>query len=218
MNRTIYAVTLLLFSSFAQATLVTETWVSTVTDTEDTNVWSIGEEFTFSITYDNASTRAIQYTDGLNRVGEFGGGDDTISSVPCSGTDPDTATCSVYSPTYTSFSNADWTGIDQVYDNVIDAGYTTTDFLNTNFSLAYTNSGDSYFDYYRDFIALSISTLSNWSYVAIFTGPPDDVVLKQAFLSTRLVTSSATPMPIPTPLALMGLGLIGLRLFHRRKA
>ena len=62
-TKPIIGMALLALSASANATLVTETWESTITSINHT-AFNIGDTFSWTVTYDNAAQRFSQYHDG----------------------------------------------------------------------------------------------------------------------------------------------------------
>ncbi len=132
------ALALICISSSASATVITESWLATVTGVSNHNAFAIGNTFSWTVTYDDASQRMTQYTDGLNGIGEFGSGDDQLLYDTCTVSYTGPGPCT-YTPAdiFTHFSDAvfDLSG----YFNVMElAGLTGANIHSNNGARAYT--------------------------------------------------------------------------------
>lgn len=67
----------------ARANLVRDTYQATITNVSNNNNFSIGETFSWTVTYDYDQLRMYTYGDGSNGIAEFGRGDDSINDIAC---------------------------------------------------------------------------------------------------------------------------------------
>jgi hypothetical protein len=194
----------------AQATVVTETYESTITNSNISAV-SVDETFTWTVTYDDASLRMHKYSDGANHVAEGGGGDDTLTATGC--------TFNVASSTH--FSDAQF-DVSAFYDVMAAAGFTGYDYYDANNSWAYQDGQvPSYW-----------FTVQNDDFYFLANDNPNQIgkfetkysygqlggyrTAQLSFTSIRF-TAPTSSVPEPASFALLGTGLIGMAISRKRK-
>ncbi len=203
-----------LASAAVHATIVTETWTSTVTSVNHTSAFAPGDTFLWTVTYDNASLRMHEYYDGANSVAERGGGDDTTRSTLCAGNQSSSPGCTHnYSSTYTLFADAQF-DLNELFTPLVAEGRGGYDALTENHSWRYTtNTQEPFVNYYADDRTFDLAI------GRIYT-PPAAAGGGWAWTGVHFTSTLQDTHPVPTPsvLALLGLGLLGMSRKLMRKA
>lgn len=87
----LFCSTFVIFSSNANAVLVTETWQAQIINTSATggatHIFNAGDTFNWTVTYDDEGTRSHEYLDGENNIAEDGQGDDALWLTACMSSD-----------------------------------------------------------------------------------------------------------------------------------
>jgi len=206
-----------LFSLNAHAVLVKETWESTITGTFNTSAFSSGNQFNWTATYDNQSTRVNEYHNGADGNDDNGQGDDSLFFTYCSGLDPDAgnaAICTGGSFSSGLLANVVFTGIDPVANALLD-GDSPFDAYSTSYRGVEAQSAGNAYSLTTDYASFFVSMTTTGS-ITVFAQDNGSYETRQLAFNNRMLSSVEIPSPVP--LALMGLGLLGLRFTQSRKA
>lgn len=200
---------LLTASQASFATIITETWTSTVIDHRNSALID-GATYTWSITFDDAGTRIHTWADGSNGIAEFGGGDDTVHFIDCTASDGG-SDCDYVQPSFPMLSDALSTGIDTFmlaalgssspYDLYSINRAARGDYLGT---IPYYEEVSDWYDF-----SVTAGTISN---IYFYLGPQSPEFFK---VSNILVSQRTQGVPEPTIVALLSIGLFGFRLAQR---
>ena len=216
-SNTILVLLFSVLTNISHAALITETWESTITNT-NSSVVGAGFKLVYSVTYDNTGT---QFTDTFDS-----GAPD---STHCLYTGPECAV-SNYSPTWsliTNFVSADFSAWFNLFDSEIDAlGASFRDVYDQNMTRVLERnpaSGDDFhiIDYVDDHFAIftlydpDAPNIGRGS--ALFWDNGDVSGSAIYFTTSRIVSTVSADVPAPAPLALLGIGLLVLS-YNRRKA
>jgi len=201
----------LLGAESAQAALIKETWRSTITSVDHT-AFAVGDQFDWSVTYDDSSLRMHVYNDGPNDVAEFGANDDTINRTYCAGAEAYTAGCTISYSTYPFLADAVF-DLSQYYDVMMSAGLTGVDYFNENASWIYNNGIIPFRIFQGDDFLFNPS--GSFAATYYFQGTVD-TLYKTTYFNSEFISSTAVPES--ASIMLMGIGLGGLIFSSRRKA
>ena len=191
------------------AGLITEYYTSTITNAENTTGVSLGDTFTWSVTFDDTSQRATWDYDGFDRVANTA--DDTPGGDWCvGGTADGCSDPTVYSDQgYTMFSDAQFS---VAFDlaGAAGSGFIPDDIFNANYARVYDYRGDRYYNWSADYFAFSAR-----SYFGRFldTNGRSHTIGVNYFSDLTAVVSATVPEPSTIPL--LALGLLALVVYRR---
>jgi hypothetical protein len=198
----------LIISTGVNAALISRDITVSVTDT-DHSLISVAEEFTITSVYDDESTQANSFNDGLNGIAENGLGDDTLRFTICT-----VAGLGCPSPQsgYTFIGDATLTG--NIFSKPTGS---ESDYDEFSFNSSYVWNGFGYFTFqiYSDDmyfqLDLNPDLSSGLGYMKTNGGQGDD------YFTSFTVTDVANAMlPEPSILAIMGVGILSLGLSRRK--
>jgi hypothetical protein len=215
------ATILLSLNTNAHAALITETWQSTVTGVND-SAFNIGDAFTWTVTYDNASLIKHVYSDGADGIANLGSNDDLLTATHCTGAAAGGIGCDSNFTSFSLFSDATY-DISNFYDVMSDANLTGRDVSNTNYAWVSIRAFDN-----MEFVNIQSDDFSfglGLSQTNGFDANGIEFTTSTSYQSVLLSTAGAStssgsgPVSVPEPsaLSLLGIGILGLSFSRRRK-
>lgn len=192
----------------AKATMMVDTWSAVISgvfygDQALNSGWSAGQKIEVSYIYKDDTWTYTAYTDGINKVAEFGNGDDGIFEKRYGSL-----------TTYNYWADA----IDFNTNFTIPDSYKKYSYdVNTAYVYELVSNGRKSFQAIGDGIKLFLHSADNNGYMnwADANNNYNAIALTDITLSTKAYNSA--PVPEPVTVLLMGTGLVGLVASRRRK-
>jgi hypothetical protein len=199
------SICLLALSSTASAGIITKSFEAEINNVFRTSVVSVGDTFSWSVTYDDSSTVSTWFLNGPDGLANTA--DDTVDF---------TQDCTL-SPTCEFRGDIEFTIIGllpELYAEMIGNGEAYRSTSSQNYSHLYSNIyGADYYKLLTDKVSLEFNVFSNSAYGSFrFLSSTQPYI---GFNNIREVTGQVS-VPEPSSLAILGLGLLGLVRFRKK--
>jgi len=209
----IIVLALTLQASSVNASLVTETFQSTITS-YTYPAFNLGDTFTWTVTYDDNSQRMTLYNDGANRLDDQGSGDDILNHAMCTSDYTGAEVCSQFTSDYTMFANAVY-DLTQFTDVMAAAGLTGFNAIDYNKKLRFNSNSQSYYDYATDDMTFG----ENVAITYFSVGDPDVGLYAHTYTtfdSVLVKTTITENVPEPAVITLLAVGIAGIGVSRRK--